>query len=79
MYAKDLSEPKYPFLTEKRENAGIKYLNDQKLFIECSNSIDDIYEDIDEYNSTRKREILIVFDDIITDIMSNKKFQAVVK
>ena len=79
MYAKDLSEPKYQFLIEKRENVGIKYLNYQKLFIECSNSMDDIYEDIDEYNSTRKREILIVFDDIITDIMSNKKFQAVVK
>ena len=39
--------------------------------------MDDVYDDIDEYNATRT--ILIVFDDIIADIMSNKKVQAVVK
>ena len=41
--------------------------------------MDDVYENIDDYNPTRKRKILIVFDDMIADIMSNKKFQAVVK
>ena len=41
--------------------------------------MDDVYEDIDEYNPTRKRKILIVSDDVIADIMSNKKIQAVVK
>ena len=51
----------------------------KKAFIECSNSMDDVYEDIDEYNPTRKRKILIVSDDVIADIMSNKKIQAVVK
>ena len=56
MYAKDLRESKYQFLIEKRENAGIKQLNDQKAFIECSNSMDNVYEDIDEYNPTRKRK-----------------------
>ena len=41
--------------------------------------MDDVYEDIDEYNPARKRKIIIVFDDMIADIMSNKKFQSAVK
>ena len=54
LYTKDLSESKYQLSIEKRENTGIKHLNDQKAFIECLNSMDDVYEDIDEYNSTKK-------------------------
>ena len=54
LYAKDLSEPKYQFLIKKRENAGIKHLNDSNAFTECSNSMDDVYDDIDEYNLTKK-------------------------
>ena len=64
LYAKDLSEPKYEFLMKKREDAGIKHLNDSKAFIECSNTMDEVSENIDEYNPTRKRKILIVFDDM---------------
>ena len=79
LYVKDLSEQKYQFLIGKRENAGIKHLNNLKAFIECSNTMDDVYENIDDYNPTRKRKILIVFDDMIADIMSNKKIQAAVK
>ena len=78
MYAKDLNEPKYQFLIEKRENTGIKHLNYQKAFTECSNSMD-VYEDIHEYNPTRKRKILTVFDDMIVAIMNNKKLSVVVK
>ena len=78
LYARDLSEPKYEFLIKKCEDAGMKHLNDSKAFIECSNTMDDVYENIDDYNPTRSRKILIVFDDTIADIMSNKKFQAVV-
>ena len=74
MYAKDLSEPKYEFLIKKREDAGIKHFNDTEAFIECSNTMDDVYENIDDYNPSRKRKILIVFDDMIADIMTNKKF-----
>ena len=40
--------------------------------------MDDVYENIHDYNPSRKRKILIVFDDMIADIMSNKKFQAVI-
>ena len=79
LYAKDLSEPKYEFLIKKRKDVGIKYCNDPNAFIECSNTMDDVYENIDNYNPNRKRKILIVFDDMIADIMSNKKFQAIIK
>ena len=78
-YAKDLSVPKYEFLIKKRKDAGIKHLNDPDAFIECSNTMDEVYENIDDYNSSRERKILIVFDDMIADIMSNKKFQAIIK
>ena len=79
LYAKDLSEPSYEFLIKRCEDAGIKHLNYQKAIIECSNTMDDVYENIDEYNPTRKRKVLIVFDDVIADIVSNKKFQAITK
>ena len=79
LYAKDLCEPKYEFLVKKRKNAGIKYLNDPNAFIECSNTMDDVYENIDDYNPNRKRKLLIVFDDMIADIMTNKKFEVVIK
>ena len=79
LYAKDLSEPKYEFLIKKREDVGIKYCNDPNAFIECSNRMDDIYQNINDYNPSRKRKILIVFDDMIADIMTNKKFQAIIK
>ena len=61
------------------ENAGIKHVNNSKAFIECSNTMDDVYENIDDYNPSRKRKVLIIFDDMIGDIMSNKKFQAIIK
>ena len=79
LYAKDLSEPKYKFLIEKRENAGIKNCNDPTAFIEYSNTMDDVFSNIDDCNPKRKRNILIVFDDVIADIMTNKTFQAIIK
>ena len=79
MYAKDVSKPKYEYLIKNCENAGIKHLNDSKAFIECSNTMDDVYENIDDYYPNRKRKILIIFDDMIVDIMTNKKFQAIIK
>ena len=79
LYAKDLSEPKYEYLIRNRENTGIKHLNDSKAFIECSNTMDDVYENINDYNPSRKRKVLIIFDDMIADIMSNKKFQTIIK
>ena len=79
LYAKDLIKPKYEILIKKSKVAGIKHLNDPNAFIECSNTMDDVYENIHDYNSSRKRKILIVFDDMIADIMTNKTFQAIKK
>ena len=79
MYARDLSEPKYQHLIKKRENVGIKHLNNPNAFIECSNTMDDVYKSINDYNPIRKRKKLIVFDDMIADIMTNKIFQAIIK
>ena len=45
------------------ENAGIKHANNSKAFIKCSNTMNDIYENIDDYNPSRKTKILIIFDD----------------
>ena len=79
LYSRDLKEPKYQFVIEKRENAGIKHYNDRNAFIECSNTMDDVYENINDYNPIRKRKKLIVFDDMIADIMTNRRFQAIIK
>ena len=79
LYAKDLSESKYEHLIKNRENAGIKHLNDSKACIDYSNTMNDVYENIDLYNPNRRRKILIAFDDMIADIMTNKKFQSVIK
>ena len=79
MYAKDLSEPKYQFLIKKREDAKTKNLNDASTFIGYSNTMDDVYNNTDDYNPKRKRKILIVFDYMIADIMAHKRFQAIIK
>ena len=71
MYAKDLEEPKYQLLIKKREQAGIMYHS--SAFIEHPNTMDDIYDNVNDYNPKRKRKILIVFDDMISHVMSDKK------
>ena len=76
MYARDLNEPKYKVLIKKRKDAGIKYLNDSNALIECSNLMDDVYENVHDYNSSRKRKILVVFDYMIAGIMKNKKISS---
>ena len=62
----------------KRESTGLTYFNDCKAFIECSSDMDDIYKTIEEYNPNRKRKILVVFDDMIADMLSNKKLNRIV-
>ena len=79
LYARDLSEPKYEYLIKKHKNVGIKHLNNPNAFIECSDTMDDVYKNINDYNPIRKRKKLIVFDDMIADIMDNRKFQAIIK
>ena len=79
LYAKDLTEPKYEFLINNRKNTGIKHFNDSTVFIEYSNDMDDVLTNIDDYNKKRKRKVLIVFDDMIADIISSKKCKAIIK
>ena len=79
LHAKDLSETKYEYLIKKRENAGTKQLNDSNAFIECSNTMDDVYKNFDHYNPNRKIKILIVLDEMIAHTMANKNFEAIMK
>ena len=79
LYDKDLEEPKYKLLINKREKAGINFNNDPTAFIEYSNSMDDILSDIQDYNKKRKRKILIIFDDMISHVMSDRRAQQILK
>ena len=78
MHAKDPYEAKYQFLINKRESAGLKHFNDPKPFIEYSNDMHDVYQNIDEYNVDKERKILIAFDDMIADMINSKKLNSVV-
>ena len=69
MYAKDLYEPKYQYFINKREGVGINHFNDTKAFIEYSNDMSDVYKNINNYNPEKDNKILIVFDDMIADMM----------
>ena len=79
LYPKDLSEPKYECLIKKHKDVGTSHCNDPNAFIECSAIMDDVYQNIDDYNPNRKRKILIVFHDMNAGIMANKKFQVIIK
>ena len=83
LYAKDPYEAKYQHLINKREKVVIDHFNDPKAFIEYSNDMQDVYKNIEcnsieEDNPGKKRKILIVFDDMIADMINNKKLNSVV-
>ena len=79
LHAKDLYQPKYEYLINKREQAGIKTLNDPHAFIEYSDDMNDVLDDINNYNKNRDKKVLIAFDDMIADIEYNKKFKRIIK
>ena len=79
LYAKDIDEKKYQFLINKREQSGIKSLNDPHAFIEYSNDMDDVFDNINNYNKNRDKNVLIMSEDMIADIMRSEKFKAIVK
>ena len=66
-------------LIKKHKDVGTNHFNDPNAFIEGSNTMDDVDENVDDYNPSRKRKTLIVFDDMIPDIMSNKEIQVIPK
>ena len=78
LYEKDPYEDKYQYLINKRECVGINHLNDPKSFIEYSNDMDKVYKNIDKYNTNKENKILIVFDDMIADMINNKKLNSIV-
>ena len=78
LQAKDLYELKYQCLINKREGVGINHFNDPKDFIEHSIDMHDAYKNIDEYNPDKENTILIVFHDMIADMIHNEKLNSVV-
>ena len=78
LYAKDRCEAKYKHLINKREKVGLDHLNDHKAFMEYSNDMLVVYKNIEDYNPDKKRKVLIVFDDMIADMINNKKLNPTV-
>ena len=78
LYAKDPYEAKYQVLIHNWESTGLKDFDNSKAFIEYSGHMDDIYNNIDGYNPNKKCKILIVSDDMIDDMLSNKKLNPTV-
>ena len=78
LYAKDPYEKKYQYLIRKREKVGLNHFNDPKAFMEYSNNMQDVYKNIEEYNPIKKLKILIVFDDMIADMINNNTLNPVV-
>ena len=85
IFTKFICTSKYQLFTNKsnyqlfiygREKVGIKILKNPKAFIDYSQTIDDTYENLEDYNPTKKRRALTVFDDMKADMESNKKTKA---
>ena len=78
LYSKDPYKAKNQYVINKREKVGFKHYDDFKAFIEYSNDMQDVYKNIEEYNYGKKRKVLIVFYDMIADMIINKKLNPVV-
>ena len=77
-YAKDPYKAKYQFLISKIESTELKHFNDSKAFIKNSNDIQNVDKNIKEYNRDKERKILIVFDDMIPDMINNKRLNSII-
>ena len=78
LYAKDPYEAKYQYLISKRKSVGINYFKDPKVFIEYSNGMHDVFKNINYYSPDKENKILIVFDNMIADMIQNKKPNSIV-
>ena len=78
MSRKDPYESKYQYLINKKEGIGINHFNDRKAFIEYSDDMHDNYKNIDDYNPDKENKILIVFNDMIADMIHNQKLNSIV-
>ena len=78
LYAKYPYEKKYQHLINKREKVGLNHFNDPKGFMEYFNDMQDVYKNIEDYNPMKKRKVLIIFDDMIADMINNNKINPIV-
>ena len=78
LYAKDPYEAKYQYLINKREKVGLDHFDDPKAFMEYSNDMQDVYKSIGDYNPRKNHKVLIVFDDMIADMINNKRLDPIV-
>ena len=78
MYAKNPYECKYQYFINKRDGAGINHFRDPNAFIEYSNDMCNVYKNINHYNPDKENKILILFDDMIADMIKNKKLNSIV-
>ena len=78
LYAKDPYEAKYQYLINIREKVDIDHPNDPKVYTENSNDMGDVYKNIDEYNPDPENKALIVFDDMIADLINIRKLDSIV-
>ena len=77
LYAKDPYEAKYQYLINKREGVDIDHFNDLKAFTEYSNDIH-VYKNISDYNLDKEIKILIAFNDMVADMIHNKRLNSIV-
>ena len=78
LYAKDPYEKKHQYLINKREKVGLNRFNDPKAFMEYSNDMQDVYKNIEDYNPIKKRQVLIIFDDMIAAMIDKNKLNPIV-
>ena len=78
LYAKNPYECKYQYFINKRDGAGINHFRDPNAFIEYSNDMCNVYKNINHYNPDKENKILILFDDMIADMIKNKKLNSIV-
>ena len=78
LYAKHPYEAKYQYLIKKPEKLGLDHFKDPTAFMEYSHDMQDVYKNIEDYNPRKKRKTLLVLDDMIADIIDNKKLNPVV-
>ena len=76
LYAKDPYEAKYQYLITKRDKVGLDHFDDPKDFIEYSNDMQDVHKNINDYNP--RKNVLIVFDNMIADMINNRKLDSIV-
>ena len=78
LYAKDPYEAKYQYLINKHKKGGLSYYDNPKAFMGYSNDMQDVYKNIEDYNPKKNHKVLIVFDDMIADMINNKKLNPIV-